>query len=668
MLKSSTTRLAILTLILLLGATSRILHIGDQSLWTDEGFAWYHATSPDLVASLKLDTHPPLYFAALSLWIRATGESEVALRFFSVLPSMMSMALVYQLAKEFVRARRKRGSGTPNGASPPNTMNVPAQSIVLVATLAALMMALADAENYLSQEVRHYTWHVLFAIGSMYFFLRWLRTSKQRGWLYWVGFTTALVYTHYIGAFTGIVEGIYALIFLRGKTRRQAVGGLVLSAGLLSPWLVLVGRYQIGNRGANWSFQLDWWFISDMVIKWFSQQWPLMIGLAILGTVTLVYTLTPNMSPTDNNIGKFQSPPPIPIAPLRLAERGRNAWGFGVEWRPVAPSVLLALWLFVPVVLTIIGNYFIPLLSIHRMSQITPSVVLLVALGLANFRPAMRGFLVAVILVYSVITTDFYRPKEPWRQVAQEVSQWAVPGDLVLSDIDGGDYQLLYYYHRQLPAGVMVRSLKLWRDFEPETYNTLGGLINQYKTIWIMHWAADEQAFGWFDKLGRVRTATITIDWLGNPLTSYRYDLMPDTPVASYQNGMTLRQVAIRPDSLRVDLWWSASAESPALKDDYKTSAFLLDETGKLVMQCDSLPFLGDRSTTGWQAGEVVYDPKVLMLPGEQHDDTSCHATGAALPPGNYSVGVQLYKPADGVKVHTTDGQPWATVGTITIQ
>ena len=49
---SKHTQLLLLTLILLLGAAGRIVNIDLRSLWVDEGYAWYHANSPDLVLSL----------------------------------------------------------------------------------------------------------------------------------------------------------------------------------------------------------------------------------------------------------------------------------------------------------------------------------------------------------------------------------------------------------------------------------------------------------------------------------------------------------------------------------------------------------------------------------------------------------------------------------------
>jgi hypothetical protein len=48
----------------------------------------------------------------------------------------------------------------------------------------------------------------------------------------------------------------------------------------------------------------------------------------------------------------------------------------------------------------------------------------------------------------------------------------------------------------------------------------------------------------------------------------------------------------------------------------------------------------------------VVYDPHPLDL--------------SALPPGNYSVNVQVYTWQDQVKQSTSSDDPWLTIGTLT--
>jgi hypothetical protein len=136
-------------------------------------------------------------------------------------------------------------------------------------------------------------------------------------------------------------------------------------------------------------------------------------------------------------------------------------------------------------------------------------------------------------------------------------------------------------------------------------------------------------------------------------LDLYRFDRLPAVPVAQFGNGMTLRQFEILPDEGRVDLWWSADAP---LDKDYTVSAFLLDANGQLVAQFDGYPFqdFSPRPTTTFQPGEVVYDPHPLDW--------------SSLPPGHYTVAVQLYTWQDGVKYPPvgsdgTDG--WLVLGTL---
>jgi hypothetical protein len=373
------------------------------------------------------------------------------------------------------------------------------------------------------------------------------------------------------------------------------------------------------NNGANWAYQPGWYLIGEILERWFSKQWPLMVGLALAGAATVVY--------------------------------GDPARGWRVRWRPLASSALMVMWVIVPVALMFVTNMFIPTLSTRRITQITPAIALLFAFGLSNFRNPARGFLIAVIVLYGVLYLDFNRYDPDWREVARLTTEYALPGNLVLSDVSGGDYQLLYYLDQYLPPGVTVRSLKVWRDFEPQTYAQVGQLVGQYDGVWLTRWSDDAQIFGWLHDSGHVQSAARTIEHIGSTINVLRFDRLPDEPVVEYLNGMTLSKVALYPDLLRVDLWWSL--ESP-VGVSYTTSAFLLDEGGRLVAQFDSFPFDGERPTTGWSPGEVVYDPKPLVT-----------LDGRPLSPGRYSVGVQIYTLADGVKIRTVDGDPWAVVGQI---
>jgi len=590
----------LILLILLLGAFGRIHHLNEQSLWVDEGYAFYHAHFPSLVETLARDTHPPLYFATLRLWSEIAGQSELALRWLSVLPSMLSLAVIFQLAKEVARHLPSDMLGTRHA--------IPRH----ISMLAMLMLALADAENFLAQESRHYTWLVLLTMSSMWLFLRWTRTHKRRGWLTWVALTTAMVYTHYITAFIGIAQGVYTLLILRGTNRIQALGGLILSALLLSPWLLLVGVRQLGNDGANWSVPLSEAVIRDIQVKYFTDQWALVIGLIMLGCVTMLY--------------------------LQQDQ-------FKIRFHRV--TVLLLLWLILPFALTVVVNEVLPFLQPRRLTQWTPAIALLMALGLTNIRPPIRGLLVAVLVVYGVTSVDFYRVKPDWRTVSDLTARYIMPDDLVLTDISGGDYQMQYYLTRQLsdgqllPEGTRYESLKLRRDFYPDDYHAwLPDLLSEHDTVWLMYWSDDTSAFGWFDNLGFVRTAEFNYVHDGGTdgnivMSIFRYDHEPTVlPEGEYltrfENHMVLLSHEFDMEMMRLDTLWTASKP---IDGDYTISAKLLDEDNVLVAQFDSQPQLNQRPTSTWTTDDVIYSPHQMQL----REDLT------ALPAGEYQVALEIY-------------------------
>jgi len=136
----------LITLILLLGATARLLHIGDQALWIDEGATYAVIRQPDVPGILTFlserDAHPPLYFLLLKAWTIAAGDSVVALRLFSAFASLLSVAAVVPLAREVTRTRpEQRGWAMP--------------------LLAALMLALSDPEFVLAQDMREWEYIVV---------------------------------------------------------------------------------------------------------------------------------------------------------------------------------------------------------------------------------------------------------------------------------------------------------------------------------------------------------------------------------------------------------------------------------------------------------------------------------------------------------------------------
>ena len=575
--------------ILLLGALARALHITSQGFWIDEGFSFFYAYSPDLLTALASDIHPPLYYAALRLWSELTGHSELALRWFSVLPSMCSLAFIYQLAKEALRARSPQWAGEA------------------LPILAMLMLALADAESYLAQEARHYTWLTLFVLMSMLFLLRWLRRSRRADFCAWLLSSILVLHAHYMAAFALAAQGLYILIWARGARRRQALAALVLSALALAPWMLAVGRLQVGNRNAYdvWANELSLELLHEIAVNYFSGQWALVIGLLALGCVALVY---------------------------------RRDASIALRFDRATP--LLLLWLTVPFSLTVLVNEFLPFLQPHRLIQWTPAIALLVACGLCNIRQPIRALLVAVLVVYGVTQVEFGRGQPDWRRIAHLTARYAVPGDLILTDVASGDFALRYYLVREeagvpaLEPGIAYEALHYQRLFAADAYEAwLPQLLDAQETVWLMYWSSDRSAFNWLDELGFKQSADFVHRHDGGAngetlMHIFRYDRPPaSAPAARFANGMILHSARFDLADLRLDTLWETTRP---LQRDFVISAKLLGANGALVAQRDSGPQLNQRPTSGWRVGDLIYSPQEMIAQ-------------APIEPGAYQIIVQVY-------------------------
>ena len=217
--------LVVLGLVLALALGLRLFGLQRNELWFDEAFAALVASaSPTgILAELKNDSSPPLYYWLLYLWRAVAGSGPAALRGLSVLCGVTAVFLAYRLGHRLWGAD--------------------------VARLGALLLAVSPLHIYHSQQVRPYALLILLALGSLSC-LEWLKRSKSSyvGLLY--SFVTALtLYTHNYGLFLLIPPLLYVV-------RRQVSArvGLACGSAILlaySPWTPLLW-HQIQTGAASW--------------------------------------------------------------------------------------------------------------------------------------------------------------------------------------------------------------------------------------------------------------------------------------------------------------------------------------------------------------------------------------------------------------------------------
>lgn len=181
--------------VLILAAALRIIGAGHFPVWTDEGWSiWASGDPSQVIGIVAADRHPPLYFAALSGWRVAAGDSHLALRFLSIAAGVMMVAVVYRLGADWFGRR--------------------------AGLLAALLFAALPTAVYYGQEVRHYGWLALFTVLSWLVLLRYLKRPKRGLWLAYVLSATAMMYTLYFGAFTLAAQGVVGLITVLAILRK----------------------------------------------------------------------------------------------------------------------------------------------------------------------------------------------------------------------------------------------------------------------------------------------------------------------------------------------------------------------------------------------------------------------------------------------------------------
>src|SRR5260370_21552611 len=98
-----------LAVVFAIAVETRFVGLSDRSLAFDEAFSvsMAHNSVPEIVRYLghNHDTHPPLHYALLSVWVHWFGSSEVAVRSLSALIGIAMVALLYLFALRLVDSR-----------------------------------------------------------------------------------------------------------------------------------------------------------------------------------------------------------------------------------------------------------------------------------------------------------------------------------------------------------------------------------------------------------------------------------------------------------------------------------------------------------------------------------------------------------------------------------
>ncbi|MCI0712378.1 MAG: glycosyltransferase family 39 protein [Chloroflexi bacterium] len=591
-----TLHLFALVAILFLATATRFADIETRSLWEDEGWTLLLAegpTLPDIVTRLANDQHPPLFFMIFHIWRDLTGSTEFAMRVLPAFTGVMAVAGVYQLGKSMFG----RNAGL----------------------LAAFALAIADHHIDLSQDVRHYSQMATMIVLSSWFYFRLIQSDKP-SWGTRMGYvllSAAALYTHYLTGFVIIVQVIHMLLFVRPFQRLVWTGfHWAAACALFLPWLPTV----LEQNSVRWDTPLYYLnalanspqtvrMVRDAVL---GQQYAITLTLIALGLVYLVYA----------------------------GDRVK------INFRPLSPTVFAVIWLGGYVAFTFWYNDYLSdtrdrlFLTTRNFLVVTPAVAILVGHGLANMQLGLRTFLVGVLLVVGLTTTDVRQLKPPWREVTQNVTEFHNPGEPVLMDIWVGDFSTRYYVEQQMGADTPWLSIRETADQQKTLFLPyIKNYIQDEDAFWLIYWGDDPSRLEYesiFAQEGFQRTTSPYVVHEGARLYSHRYDRITEETLTTYQiegeDIFTLQKAAIQGETqpgedFIVTLWWTAAVKPPL---DFSVSVFVIGEDGVSVANSDGPPLDGEAMTSTWEVGRLQYDQHDLSLPEN-------------LPPGRYDIGVKVY-------------------------
>jgi mannosyltransferase len=197
-----------LLLVAALAVAFRLPYLTERSLWYDEASSWQTAKFPfnEMMASVRLNVHMPLYYLLLKGWMAVFGESVAALRGFSVAFGALTVVAMSLFGRELYRA------SSASDADPPSRVDGRAETFGLV--LAGLV-AVSPCQVFASIEARMYSLGTFLAATSSWLLLRVLREPDRAGlWLAYGLAFAALPYAHHYGLLTAGAQALFLGLYL----------------------------------------------------------------------------------------------------------------------------------------------------------------------------------------------------------------------------------------------------------------------------------------------------------------------------------------------------------------------------------------------------------------------------------------------------------------------
>jgi hypothetical protein len=397
------------------------------------------------------------------------GDSTFFVRLFSVVCGVLTIGLVYRLARDLV--------GQRSGVA------------------AAFLLAISPAHVWYSQEARMYALLVLLCTLSFYLGWRW---TEERRIAYWIGHTVtsaAALYTQYMAAFVLIAGNMgFTLLLLTQRRYRdlglwwlaQACVALaflpwlptwVTQLGLDSPWITRPARSDITRT----------WVYLGFGAAWKGDLWSYLRFFLVLSAIGLALGHVLLRRKTDNLL--------LPLV-----------------------------YCLVPALLITGVSFVKPIYQDKQFLVVLPALVVVAGWTLTRGKPVQ--LLVGVILLSALtvgplIHNYTVREKQEWREASQYIESHWEPNDVIYYNagvasagtalyVDDSlaqvGYPILWDVHKGGRYGSQTTAEKVDDQFSR--------LALRYRRLWLIqyfpsYWDPEGYIMDWLSKRARRETTPV---------------------------------------------------------------------------------------------------------------------------------------------------------------
>lgn len=169
-----------------------------EGLWNDEYVSWYIASQKDLwifFTDMVRNCHTPLYYLYLKLWMFFFNDTDISLRYSSVIPSALSVIVMYFAGKEL--RNQKLGY------------------------LCAVVTAISSFLIYFAQEVRLYSLLFLMTSLAVLYSIRIMKKPVKKDLILFFLFSMLIVLTHTLGIMYVFLLIIFTIQYILSKLNKE---------------------------------------------------------------------------------------------------------------------------------------------------------------------------------------------------------------------------------------------------------------------------------------------------------------------------------------------------------------------------------------------------------------------------------------------------------------